>query len=90
MKNNIEVLFPEIGATTNEPCPMLIEQIERLLEEAKRGELKGLAAALYFANQSTGSVVSCKVPHSRYAILGALAVLTHRFCASASESVVPE
>lgn len=39
---------------TGEPCKDVIELLEKLLEEAKRGEITGIATALVFANNNVG------------------------------------
>ena len=67
-----------------EPNEQLVQQLERHLEEAKAGELRGMSYALAYKNTSGGGLI-VEGPSDIVALLGESQVMIHRMTRSLIE-----
>ena len=83
-KTNVVTLPGCDEVVRDEPNEALIAQLERHLEEAKAGELRGMSYALAYKNTSGGGLI-VEGPSDIVALLGESQVMIHRMARSLIE-----
>ena len=71
--SNVTAIKTNVIAPTKEPNPALIEALEKILEEAKSGDLQSFFATGFRAD---GLRMSCIFPHTNvYEVVGSMEML---------------
>jgi hypothetical protein len=63
----------------NEPNPAIVALLEKLTEEAKRGEITGIIGVAVMRGSQVGNFLGGSAYDNAYTVVGALTVLQHDF-----------